>query len=87
MIAMKDRFSHITSRNPARDDNVSQRETIKAGKVRGAPEKERIGRAAYDKLISLLSEEQEVSTSPLGVFVANSTKRKIRSQFEGLFQP
>lgn len=84
---MKDRFSHITSRNPARDDNVSQRETTRVGKVRGAPEKERIGRDAYDKLISLLSEEQEDSASPLGVFVANSTKRKIRSQFEGLFQP
>lgn len=83
----KDRFSHITSRNPARDGDVSQRETTSVGKTRGAPEKERIGRATYDKLLSLLSEEREDSTSPLGVFVANSTKRKIRSQFEGLFQP
>lgn len=82
---MKDRFSHITS-NPTRlplQEAVSQCET----RVKGKKPQTRIGREAYDTLMGLLSEERETSTTELGTFVANSTKRNLKMQIESLFVP
>lgn len=82
---MTDRFSHIRSNtdNPALRDQVSQRET----NVRGKKEQQRIGREAYDTLMSLMAEAPETPTTQLGVFVANSTKRNLKLQIESLFKP
>lgn len=83
---MTNRFSHITSkRRPEAPltQQVSQCET----NIKGKPSKKRIGREAYDTLIGLLAEAPETSTTPLGVFVANSTKRNLKRQVEELFQP
>lgn len=81
---MTDRFSHITS-TPSRKPDVSQRET--PTKVKGKPVQRRIGRDAYDTLMKLLSLEDEFPTTPLGTFVANSTKRKLRKEIEDYFAP
>ena len=62
---------------------VSQRET----KIKGAPTTKRVGRETYDALMSLLSEEREGPTTPLGVFVANSTKRNLKRQMESIILP
>lgn len=59
----------------------------KSPSVKGAPAKKRIGREVYDTLTSLLAEVPETPTTHLGVFVANSTKREIRKQIDGLFEP
>lgn len=83
---MQNRYSHITS-NPngthLPSQSVSQRET----RVKGKKEVSRIGRDAYDTLVGLLAEEPETPTTPLGVFVANSTKRNLLKQIESLFKP
>lgn len=55
--------------------------------VRGKPEKSRVGRKTYDALMGILAEEPETSTSPIGVYVANSTKRKLKKQMEELILP
>ena len=84
---MTNRFSHIQS--PTRStkstltNNVSQRETT----IKGKPSNTRIGREAYDSLMSLLSLDTETPTTPYGVLIANSTKRNLRMQIEELFKP
>lgn len=55
--------------------------------LRGAPDTHRIGVKAYETLMGLLAEEPESPTSPLGVFVANSTKRALRRQIEATIKP
>lgn len=50
-------------------------------------EPKRIGRDVYDALMELLVEETERPTTPLGTFVANSTKREIRARINVLFRP
>ena len=55
--------------------------------LRGKPKTERIGRKTYDALMALLTEEQESPTSPLGVFVANSTKRDLKRKMESIILP
>uniref|UniRef100_A0AAU6W0X9 Uncharacterized protein n=1 Tax=Pseudomonas phage Ulitu01 TaxID=3138550 RepID=A0AAU6W0X9_9CAUD len=55
--------------------------------VRGAPKVQRIGAEAYDTLMGFLSEDTESPTAPLGLFVANSTKRALRRQIEAVFKP
>ncbi|CAM0031019.1 hypothetical protein VPHD530_0043 [Vibrio phage D530] len=84
---MTDRFSHITS-NPARlategQAEVSQRETSLTGK----PKQRIVGREVFDSLMGLLAEVPETPTTPLGVFVANSTKRELRKQMMEIIQP
>lgn len=83
---MTNRFSHITSKRQPEapsTQQVSQRETT----VKGKPTKKRIGREAYDTLMGLLAEAPESPTTPVGVFVANSTKRNLKRQVEELFTP
>lgn len=70
---MSNRFDNLTAR-PAMD--VSRCETTY-----------RIGREAFDTLMGLLAEDQETPTTPLGVFVANSTKRNLKHKIEVLFKP
>lgn len=80
---MSNRFDHITSKRSLTSlpPEVSQRETsIK-------PDKRRMGRDVFDTLMGLLSEDTETPTTPYGVLVANSTKRNLRKQIEGIFQP
>lgn len=52
-----------------------------------APKPERIGRKAFDTLMSLLAEDPETPVTAHGIFIANSTKRKLKKQIEGLFLP
>lgn len=53
----------------------------------GKPTTHHIGQKAYDALLSLLSEVQEKHDSPLGLFVANSTKRDIKQKLKGVIEP
>lgn len=55
--------------------------------LRGAPQVQRIGREAYETLMRFLAEDPESPTSPLGTFVANSTKRALKRQIEATFKP
>ncbi|AHN84653.1 hypothetical protein PV_002 (endogenous virus) [Gutovirus Vc1] len=55
--------------------------------MKGKPKQKRIGREAYDTLMGLLAEAPESPTTPVGVFVANSTKRSLKRQVEELFTP
>lgn len=80
---MSNRFDHITSKRSLTSlpPEVSQRETS------NKPDKRRMGRDVFDTLMGLLSEDTETPTTPYGVLVANSTKRNLRKQIEGIFQP
>ncbi|CAM0030694.1 hypothetical protein VPHD529_0040 [Vibrio phage D529] len=80
---MSNRFDHITSKRSLTSlpQEVSQRETS------NKPDKRRMGRDVFDTLMGLLSEDTETPTTPYGVLVANSTKRNLRKQIEGIFQP
>ena len=55
--------------------------------LKGKPTTHHIGQKAYEALLSLLSEEQERHDSPLGLFVANSTKRDIKQKLKGVIEP
>lgn len=76
---MSNRFTHITSRTAqVLPEQVSlTRETESA--------KKRIGRDVFDTLMGLLAEDSETPTTPYGVLVANSTKRKLKREIEALF--
>lgn len=83
---MTNRFSHLTSQRRTEaplTQQVSQRETT----IKGKPKQQRIGREAYDSLMSLLSLDTETPATPYGVLIANSTKRNLLMQIEELFQP
>lgn len=81
---MSNRFDHIKSQRrisqTVTNTEASPRPTVK-------PEGKRIGRDAYDTLMSLLAEDTETPTTPYGVLVANSTKRNIKKQIKDLFKP
>lgn len=47
----------------------------------------RLGKENFDTLVGLFAEEAETAVTPLGVYVANSTKRKLKQQVEALFRP
>lgn len=85
---MTNKFSHIKSHKKisatALSPTVSQSETKG---IRGKPDKKRIGRDAYDTLMSFLAEDLETPTTAYGVLVANSTKRNLRKQIEEIFIP
>lgn len=55
--------------------------------VKGKPTQKHVGRETYDALMALMEPVQESPTSPLGVFVANSTKRDLKRQMESLIRP
>lgn len=76
------KFNHIVSKN-----RTTAEATLQTTNVKGKPECIRLGKEAFDTLTALLALEQEYSTSTLGVFVANSTKRNILRQVEELFKP
>ena len=78
----QNRFSHITSQRRVSKDVANSHVSVK-----GKPDTMRLGREAYDTLMSLLSEDTETPTTPYGVLLANSTKRNIRKQVEDLFKP
>ncbi len=83
---MTNRFSHIKSQRRTEaplTQQVSQCETT----IKGKPKQQRIGRDAYDTLMSLVSEDSETPTTPYGVLIANSTKRNLRKQIESMFLP
>lgn len=84
---MKNRFSQVKSKSftgsAPSHNNVSHRETD----LKGKPKQQRIGREAYDTLMSLLSEAAETPSTPYGVLIDNSTKRNLRRQIEEIFTP
>lgn len=84
---MTNRFSHITSKRQVSDPYPNQKEQHFEAGIKGKPTTTKLGKGAYETLISLFSEERETSTSPLGVFVANSTKRNLLRQIEEIFKP
>ena len=47
----------------------------------------RIGRDAYDTLVGMLATVPESPTTPLGVFVANSTKRDLLMRINEKYEP
>lgn len=55
--------------------------------VKGKPTQKHVGRETYDALMALTAPVPESPTSPLGVFVANSTKRDLKRQMESLIRP
>lgn len=55
--------------------------------LRGKPKVTRIGSDAFDALMRLVAEDPETPTSPLGTFVANSTKRLLAKQIKELLAP
>lgn len=67
--------------------SLAKRAGLNSTEVRGKPSQKRVGRETYDALMALLVTTQESPTSPIGVFVANSTKRDLKRQMESLIQP
>jgi hypothetical protein len=84
---MTNRFDHITSQKQKSEAALHPQAPTVASKVKGKPKLQRIGRDAYDTLMGLLSEDVETPLTPYGVFIANSTKRSLKRQVEGIFQP
>lgn len=62
------------------DDPLGRKAFVKKERVR-------LGKENFDTLVGLFAEEAETADSPIGVYVANSTKRKLKQQVEALFRP
>ncbi len=84
---MTNRFSHITALKKTSDAALSRQVSQRETQVRGKPAKIQLGRDAYETLLGLMAEAPEDPTTPLGVFVANSTKRILKKQIEEVFVP
>ena len=84
---MQNRFSHITSQKQKSEAVLHPQAPVNGTNVKGKPKQQRLGRDAYDTLMSLLVEDTETPLTPHGVFIANSTKRNLKRQVEELFQP